>query len=67
MILCGIVGRLGNRGAQFINNSAGEPLLSGLCFQLRVWHTDAMPAGVPSEWAMAAFTLLTACYASPFD
>ena len=49
MILCGIVGKLGNQGARFKNSSTGEPILSGLCFQLRVWHTDAIPAGVPSE------------------
>ena len=67
MILCGIVGKPGNQGARFKNNSAGEPLLSGLCSQLRVWHTDAILAGVPSEFAMAAFALLTACSASPFD
>ena len=67
MILCGIVGKPGYRGAWFRNNSDGEPLLSGLCSQLRVWYTDAIPARVPSEGAMAAFTLLTACSASPFD
>ena len=67
MILCGIVDEPGKQGAQFRNSSASEPLLSGLCSQLRVWHTDAIPARVPSEVAMAAFTLLTACSASPFD
>ena len=67
IILCGIVGKPGYRGEQFRNNSAGEPLLLGRCSQLMVWHTDAIPPGVPLECAMAAFILLTACSASPFD
>ena len=66
-ILCGMVGRPGNLGPQFMKSSTRDPLLLGLCSQFKLWHTDVMPAGVPSQCAMAAFTLLTACSASPFD
>ena len=48
MILCGIVGKPGKRGVRFRNSSVREPLLSGLYSQLKVWHMDAIPVGVPS-------------------
>ena len=67
MILWGMVGRPGNRGARLRNNSAGLLLLSGHCSQFRVWQTDVMPVGVPSECAIAAFTLFTAFSSSPLD
>ena len=38
IILCGIVGRPGNRGGWLRKSLAGDPDLSGRCSQSRVWH-----------------------------
>ena len=43
IILWGIVGNPGNLPGLLRNNSAGDPVLSGLCSQLMMWHASAMP------------------------
>ena len=62
-----MVGKPGNLGEQLINSSAGDPLLSHLCSQFRLWHADLILPGVPSECVIAILTILTAHSASPFD